>query len=106
MNKFISLSVLMLGLLVAGSVATAQEYNASQDSYNPGAKSAFNCVKGVVDNAINTHPDFDKCALATKQPLSNFDRSLINRYLTTLNEAQLEKLTTDVLGKTITVKFT
>ncbi len=91
MNKFISLSVLMLGFLFAGSAATAM------------GSSAFNCVKGVVEGTTNTHASFNNCALSTNKALSNFERRTIKRYLTDLSEPQLENLATNVLGETISV---
>ena len=103
MNKFIGLSILMLGFLFVGSVGVTMKYDASQDLYNPSVKSAFNCVKGVAEGITNTHRKFNNCALATNKPLSNFERSIISRYLYALSKTQLEGLSNAILDKTISV---
>ncbi len=90
MNKFIGLGVLVL-LLAVGSAATAVEHP------------AFSCVRGVVEGSTDSHPSFNSCVLEADQPLSNFQRSTIQRYLDNLDEVQLERVAANVLDENIPV---
>jgi len=93
MNKFSSLGVLIVGFLVAGSIALANEYDASKDLYNPEVKSALNCVKGAAEDFITSNKDFNDCLIAINEPLHSFTKSEINKYLTSLSDTQIQTLT-------------
>ena len=101
-----SISILVTIFVAGSSLVSCVPASNNADSDNREsfkASSTYDCVEGVTSNNISGNKSFTDCVAKTKEPLDRYERSRINSYLLTLNNDELEMLSTNILDKSSSV---